>query len=374
MDPEQYPRRVLLCVTGLSSQILTETLYALAVNRQPVFTPTEIRLITTATGAERARLNLLSDEPGWFYRLCREYELPPMQFDTNCMYILQTPTGTALDDIRTPADNEAAADSITAVVRALTADADCAVHASIAGGRKTMGFYLGYAMSLFGRAQDRLSHVLVSSPFESHQQFYYPTREARVIYTPLPEQRPLDTRDAEVTLAEIPFVRMRDGLQERLLHNGTGFSETVRQAQRWLEPPLLLLDPARREVQCGGVTIRLTPIDFAFLAWFAHRAQAGKPGVCRSAIGAEETAEFLDEYRALCDELSGEYERVVAAVGTAMSEKYFDDRKAPLKKQLCKALGEGGARPYLIQGDGRRPRSRYSLNLLPSQILFDTKL
>ena len=30
-----------------------------------------------------------------------------------------------------------------------------------------MGFYLGYALSLYGRTQDRLSHVLVSSPYES---------------------------------------------------------------------------------------------------------------------------------------------------------------------------------------------------------------
>lgn len=37
-----------------------------------------------------------------------------------------------------------------------------------------MGFFVGYALSLFGRAQDRLSHVLVSDPFESLTDFYYP--------------------------------------------------------------------------------------------------------------------------------------------------------------------------------------------------------
>ncbi|MBV5299598.1 MAG: TIGR02584 family CRISPR-associated protein, partial [Rhodoferax sp.] len=76
-------------------------------------------------------------------------------------------------DIRSPADNRAAADFITAQVRAITADSGCALHASIAGGRKTMGFYLGYALSLFGRPQDRLSHVLVSEPFESSYDFFY---------------------------------------------------------------------------------------------------------------------------------------------------------------------------------------------------------
>src|SRR5260221_10737988 len=39
--------RVLLAVTGLSPQIVTETLYALAVARDPGWIPSEIRLITT---------------------------------------------------------------------------------------------------------------------------------------------------------------------------------------------------------------------------------------------------------------------------------------------------------------------------------------
>ena len=93
---------------------------------------------------------------------------------------LHTTEGRLLSDIRNAADNEAIADAITAVVRELTADADCAVHASIAGGRKTMGFYLGYALSLLGRSQDRLSHVLISSPFESNPEFFYPTPSPQI--------------------------------------------------------------------------------------------------------------------------------------------------------------------------------------------------
>jgi CRISPR-associated protein (TIGR02584 family) len=59
-------------VTGLTPQVVTETLYALAVQRQPPFIPTEIHLLTTAEGAEEARLGLLSADPGWFHRLCRD--------------------------------------------------------------------------------------------------------------------------------------------------------------------------------------------------------------------------------------------------------------------------------------------------------------
>jgi CRISPR-associated protein (TIGR02584 family) len=76
--------------------------------------------------------------------------------------------GQPLADIRSVADSHQAADQITKRVRALSADPDCALHVSIAGGRKTMGYYAGYALSLFGRRQDRLSPGLVSEPFESN--------------------------------------------------------------------------------------------------------------------------------------------------------------------------------------------------------------
>lgn len=182
-QPETYPRRLLLAVTGLSPQVVTETLYALACNRQPPFVPTEIHLITTAEGRQRAELALLSEDPGWFHRLCKDYALPPIAFDASNIHTVEDDRGRPLDDIRSPEDNERLADRVTDLVRQLTADEQAALHVSIAGGRKTMGFYLGYALSLFGRPQDRLSHVLVSEPFESSWEFFYPTPYSRIITT-----------------------------------------------------------------------------------------------------------------------------------------------------------------------------------------------
>lgn len=368
MHPEQYSRRILLCVSGLSPQIVTETLYALTVTGEPRFVPTEIHLLTTADGAERARLTLLSEDPGWFHRLRQDYGLPAIHFTLDSLHILRDAEGRLLRDIRKVADNEAIADAITAKVRELTADPDCAVHASIAGGRKTMGFYLGYALSLLGRPQDRLSHVLVSSPFESNPDFFYPTPQERVIYTA--ERQPLDASDATVMLADIPFVRLRDGLQAALLEPGASFSAAVAQAQRNLAAPSLTLDMATCRVRCGETVLRLTPISFAWLAWFARRALAGLPGIHHTEA---DFTEFLGEYRALTDELSSEYERATQTLNTDNPEHlqhYFEQRTSKLKRELVKALGLPGARPYLIQGDGRRPRSRYALRLEPQRIQF----
>jgi hypothetical protein len=291
-----------------------------------------------------------------------------VELDT--IHILRTAEGRLLSDIRTAADNEAIADAITAVVRDLTADPDCAVHASIAGGRKTMGFYLGYALSLFGRPQDRLSHVLVSSPFETNASFFYPSPTPKVIFANLPDQRPLDASVAEVTLANIPFVRLRDGLQEHLLAPGASFSAVVAQAQRNLASAHLILDPDGCQVRCGETDLTLSRVDFAFYAWMARRALAGRPGVCRNQVDAIDTAEFLAEYTALHSEMDQETDRVRQALKNGMDHEYFDGRLTGIRKALVRTLGASGARPYLIHSDKKRPRSRYVLQLAAERIQF----
>ncbi|WP_324601743.1 CRISPR-associated ring nuclease Csm6, partial [Accumulibacter sp.] len=251
--PSAYPRRILLAVTGLSPQIVTETLYALAVAPAPgarAFVPSEIHLITTRSGADKARLALLSDDPGWFHRLCRDYALPPIDFAAEHIHVLADADGDPLDDIRSPDDNRCAADGISELVRDFTADADCALHVSIAGGRKTMGFFLGYALSLYGRPQDRLSHVLVAEPFESSSAFYYPTPASQVIE--LAGGRLADAASARITLAELPFVSLRHGLPEALLTGHASYNEAVAAARRALAPAQLTIDLAGRRIQAAG--------------------------------------------------------------------------------------------------------------------------
>ncbi len=372
MNPNRYPRRILLCVAGLSPQIVTETLYALTVTGEPRFIPTEVHLLTTAEGAERARLTLLSDEPGWFHQLRRDYGLPAIRFSLDAIHILRAVDGRPLDDIRGLADNEAIADAITHQVRVLTADPDSAVHASIAGGRKTMGFYLGYALSLFGRPQDRLSHVLVSSPYESNPNFFYPAPVERVIFSNSPDQRPLDASSASVMLADIPFVRLRDGLQESLLRGEASFSEVVRQAQRNLAAPSLILDAVGSRVRCGETVLRLTPISFAWLAWFARRALYELPPLHWKRIGAVELEAFLAEHRAVLSDspIDDPHPVIVTRRQEGITKEFFEERNSKLKRELSRVLGGPAAARYTPQRQGNQRLAGYALDLEPHQIQF----
>jgi len=66
-----------------------------------------------------------------------------------------------LEDIRNTDDNECAANFITSVIREFAKRNDVVIHCSVAGGRKTMSVFAGLAMTLVGRKQDHLYHVLV---------------------------------------------------------------------------------------------------------------------------------------------------------------------------------------------------------------------
>jgi CRISPR-associated protein (TIGR02584 family) len=266
-------KRILVCVTGLSPQIVTETLYALATSQQLPWVPDEIRIITTMRGAENARLMLLSDNPGWFHRLCQDWRLPKISFDTSHIDILKGKDGQPLNDIRDDADNLCAADGIADLVRRLTEDDNTEIHASIAGGRKTMGFFLGYAMSLWGRPQDRLSHVLVSHPFESRPEFFYPSPTPSVIAARTPAEDPLDASTAKVWLGDIPFVRLRSLLPTGLKDHPSGFAQAVAAANLALDDITLVIDQGQCKVHINQVTVRLPPMQIAFLSLLAWRCQ-----------------------------------------------------------------------------------------------------
>ncbi len=378
-----YEKRILLCVTGLSPQVVTETFYALATQANR-FIPTEVHVITTTEGAQRVRQTLLDTSPQepHFYQLCVDLDIDPagILFDTGTVHqipVLSSPaneqqeTGdnTLLDDIRSVEDNEAAANTITEIVRNLTADSTAAIHASIAGGRKTMGFYLGYAMSLFGREQDCLSHVLVSPPFESHSQFYYPPKNPKKLLDK--NDQPIDTGSARVMLADIPFVRLRGHLDNSILGENRGYSETVSRTQSSVNPPELLLDCSSKMISCGGCPIALSPSLLAFYAWFVRRLLAGNPGIHWSQQSA--AREYLAEYACVVSKFSGDHDQAYASLKNGMDEQFYDPKVSKVNKQIENTLGKEPAKPYLLANIGVVSGSRYrlkGLTLKQHQVLF----
>jgi CRISPR-associated protein (TIGR02584 family) len=282
-------RNILLCVAGLTPQIITETLYVLTVRRE--IRIDEILVITSTHGKRTVRERLF--DSGKWRAFCDDYpsETAGLRFDPDCLEILKDADGNKLPDIRSTEENESAANQICEVVRNLCEQKETTIYASVAGGRKTMGNYLAFAMSLFARADDELSHVLVDEKFERFGKppldFYYEPPVPRQVcdvkgnpeFVDVDKTVPLTTDMANTTLAQIPFVKLRRILDEDYGGNPVVYREFVDQVQTELDiletEPDLEIFPAENKVKISDREIELTPRDFwIYIIFVLRRRQA----------------------------------------------------------------------------------------------------
>ncbi|MEZ9141695.1 MULTISPECIES: CRISPR-associated ring nuclease Csm6 [unclassified Shewanella] len=248
-------KNVLIAVTGASPQVLTETLFGLHIQGKAV--PEEVFVITT-----KASKKMLVDGlfvQGRWQQLISEYSLPPIIFNESNIWVICDEQGHELEDAKREEDQSTMADFITRKIAKLTADPNCAIHASIAGGRKTMAFYMGYAMSLYGREQDALSHVFVTDEFEFVKDFYYPTLQDNWIVGKTSDTL-VNTKDAIVTLAEIPFVRMRKQFESDLINqlDDSSFSKTVALMNAASQPLAVTINLKTKKLSVLGVVIKVS--------------------------------------------------------------------------------------------------------------------
>ena len=318
-------RNILLCVAGATPQIITETLWALMKKGVRV---DEIRIITTSDGRRKilegvivdekgnrrgaADESLLDEEHGQFYRFQKDFPdfAGKIKFDEKCLYILTTKTKGVpsprddeniwLQDILTDEENEKIANQICEIARELAADEHIRIHASIAGGRKTMSLYLMTAMQLFGKNDDAMSHVLVSKEVEfGAPKFFYKPENAEPVLDPTGNPKTktdgsdLTTDDVDIYLAEIPFIRLRGVGGEFFDKPIENYAEFVLKAQKELKylegAKELRLNLKEKSVSAFNRKAKLSLREMFVYAMFAHfrKNNVGEDGY----VGLDEITE-----------------------------------------------------------------------------------
>lgn len=382
---QQGSKNILFLVTGMTPQIITETLWALACDPalQEPWVPDEIHVMSTRHGLNQIRERLFNE--GQFAALMAAYSLPTLRFDESCLHTIQGSGGQPLDDLKTPEDNECAADAICSMIRDLTRDDNTCLHVSIAGGRKTMGFYAGYALSIYGRTQDRMSHVLVDEKYEQAVNFFFPDptgthfakdRDGKVIGP---------SNEARVWLADIRFVRMKEAIKAKhQLHGNEKFSVVVSKINDSFNDVTLHLIPSASEIVVSDkYRFKLRPREFALLHWFADRCRLGLPGIVAPTFDAADKSikprdpdalsplalknEFLKYYLPVKDD---DYEFEVGDL--TVDKKFFHTVKSRLKSELERALGLELAARLAIEQPGKL--SPFCLNLPAGAITVEQAL
>ena len=260
-------KNILICVSGLTTQIVTETLYCLTVQRK--ITIDEIYILTTVRGrnvilgkdkAAGTPKSKLKDE---IVNLSKKYKIKIPLFEENSDHIIVAKEESIeLSDIRTDRQNKLFPNKACDFIRQKSSDPENILYCSISGGRKTMSVHMAFALNLFGREKDKLLHVLTSE--ENEFKGFYPVNKKE---------------DKQLELSEIPFIRLRslisrDGKDDAFFN--LKYSQLVELTQKQLksvsdERKLILLIN-EKTIKYGSEKIKLEPIEFVLYYMFIEAA------------------------------------------------------------------------------------------------------
>jgi len=282
--PQNQFREILVFVASFTPQIITESIQAL-VCQQPPIIPDHIRIITTGPGKQTIQKKLV--EGGILTALCREYNIPPLKLHDDNFLVLRDQHGGEIKDLWTIEENEIAADQIAGFLNELAADPSTRLHCSLAGGRKTMGYFMGLSFQLVARQWDRLYHVMVNPDFEKNPDFFYKPRINTTIIAHIRDgsTRTLNTDDAQVHLIQLPLIYLRD----KLSLGGGGVREMVAQGQLTIDSSSVqfpvTVNLSERTLYIGATLIELPPTQLtiytAFLRLKAGPCKLGSRDFCQ---------------------------------------------------------------------------------------------
>lgn len=288
-------KNIFICVSGLTPQVVTETLYCLSVQKK--IRIDELYILTTKrgrdviTGKDKHPATPKTPLKKEIENLCKLYKIKKPAFFENDEHILVAKEESIeLPDIRSDKDNILFPNKASEFLKSKTADPDTVLYCSITGGRKSMSVHMANVLSLFAREQDRLLHVLTKE--ENEFKGFYPVNKKEA---------------ADLELSEIPFVRLRSLLstemkdQKLLTSNFTDIVDYTQTQLRILSPGnKLMLDVERREIKNNNGKVSLEPLEFLFYYYFVDSKIKGLPNISVQQFLSDETKlqfiEYSNEY------------------------------------------------------------------------------
>lgn len=362
-------RNVLLAVSGLAPQVITETLYALHSVGRPVH---EVQVITTRRGREQMFKTLLTPE-GPLDNFLKDYKIPRenLLFSAETIHVVTDERQRQLDDIVDTEGNEALLKLCLERAFHLTKNEDQAVFFLIAGGRKTMSACLTAAAQFYGRKQDRIYHILVTPEFESCRDFWYPPPVPVDIETRTANGLPclMSTSLARIQLVDMPFVSLRDRLTDDMLKKVQTPAELLSSVIHE-KKPVLTVSLAEGKLIYGERQIDMHPGYLALYCWFAERKKrCNRDHSCKTCYDCfVESGAALEDRRAMAeiyDAIAGSrlVEKMSDTGIASLSIENFQSYKSKIKRFLYRGFGATVGEQLVISSHGSRPDTRYGILL-----------
>ena len=271
-------RIVLVVGMGASPAVLTETVWALA-HQEESIVPDEIVVLTTKFGKNALLSSIMSGETSVWSRFKNTLAKEGIAiggkliFGETSIRVIPDAEGNEINDLRTGSDNLRAADFMLGELRKYTADTSTTVLCSIAGGRKTMSALLFSCMTLLGREDDKVYHVLIPPEYECGMDppFFFPEKgkKHKVFVYGRKDGKMVASAKINIELFEVPFVRMRGWYQDKFKYNPPSYKTLITKVQNIAPPavvyPEIEIDVWNGCVKVNGIDVHIGVVEFAAL-------------------------------------------------------------------------------------------------------------
>jgi len=253
-------KNILIVVSGLTPQVVSETLFCLCVQKNiPLH---EIYIVTTiegkknikeyyfnnrVTGKKEGPFNLRQE----ISDMCKLYKITPPVFSETSKYIIIADEETLqMPDVRTDNENRLFPNLISNFIRKKSGENNTTLYCSLSGGRKTMSAYMGFALSIYARENDKLYHVLADDRFEKTGKFY-------------PHKK--DNGDSLV-LSEVPFLRLRNILADKIDIEHKSYGDMIDFSQQQIEKmsaDIMFIDTKEHKITVNNKSFKMPAIQLA---------------------------------------------------------------------------------------------------------------
>lgn len=253
----QHKRIILVSAMGTSPAVLTNTVWGLAHQKHSIV-PDEIVVFITKSGKELLIQRLFDD--GVWNEMRSNLKREKIEIDGKLVFgatsirVIPDAEGNEIEDLRTGDDNLRAADFMLSQLRQYTEDSETELHVSIAGGRKTISALLFSCMTLLGREQDKVYHVLLPPEFEQGVEPPFVFPEPGKTYTAKATGKKYKANKVQSELFEVPFVRMRGWYQEKFKSIPPSYRTLISKVQT-IAPPAVTYPEIEIDAWNGWVTL-----------------------------------------------------------------------------------------------------------------------
>lgn len=253
----QHKRIILVSAMGTSPAVLTNTVWGLAHQKHSIV-PDEIVVFITKSGKDLLIQRLFDD--GVWNEMRSNLKREKIEIDGKLVFgatsirVIPDAEGNEIEDLRTGEDNLRAADFMLSQLRQYTEDSETELHVSIAGGRKTISALLFSCMTLLGREQDKVYHVLLPPEFEQGVEPPFVFPEPGKTYTAKATGKKYKANKVQSELFEVPFVRMRGWYQEKFKSIPPSYRTLISKVQT-IAPPAVTYPEIEIDAWNGWVTL-----------------------------------------------------------------------------------------------------------------------